>query len=133
MSHGQPGCNFWLSTRIFWLSVSCHNLKQLSVTNSWSECSKFVKNNSSQILLLYIDQFNSFIRFEPTNMLKKLSFGCRVWLSAGQLEHYFRLSAACFGCHGQMDNHYFEHWWRDPQISSVSHLQTRQNVVLTTS
>ena len=27
-----------------------------------------------------------------------MTFGCKSFLSTGQLEHYFRLSGACFGC-----------------------------------
>ena len=43
-----------------------------------------------------------------------------LWLSPGQLEHYFRLSGVCFGCPGQRDNQNFEHWFQvscRPQIN----------------
>ena len=52
----------------------------------------------------------SCVRFEQTNMLKKWLLAVDLWLSAGQLEHYFRLSGACFGCSGQMDNQNFDHY-----------------------
>ena len=43
-------------------------------------------------------------------MLKNQLLAVDLWLSAGQLEHYFRLSGACYGCPGQMDNQNFKHW-----------------------
>ena len=49
-------------------------------------------------------------------MLKQWHLAVDFWLSTGQLQHYFRLSVACFGCPMQMDNQNFERWWKFPKM-----------------
>ena len=53
-----------------------------------------VTNKVEWVLL----QFTSCVRFEHSHMLKKWLTAVDLWVSAGQLDNYFRLSSTSFGC-----------------------------------
>ena len=99
----NQGCHFWSQVvrKSFWMSFSVTICKNFVWPIRVSECKSLMKTCCSFITIHQLCMSGS-----VQMTCKKVTFCCRR-VAAGQLQHYFRFSAACLGCPGWTDNQNF--------------------------